>query len=178
LALQVRRVPQHAGSVDVQSASSWHDFFLGMSGASAALSGLLLVALSLHPARTLSMPLFRARALGILAGMIWVAIVSLIMLVPVGFQAWAITAEVLIAAVGVVSLGVMTWRLRLVPGSRILPPILGIASLLVAVTGGLLMLTSSAEGGPMLIAAGMIAAMLNWCWSGWNLIVYTEPNSA
>jgi hypothetical protein len=60
----------------------WQPFFMTLAGASAALAGLVFVAMSLHPWPILSNPLTRARAFaaafGFLLGVAW----ALIMLLP------------------------------------------------------------------------------------------------
>jgi hypothetical protein len=60
----------------------WQPFFMTLAGASAALAGLVFVAMSLHPQSILSNPLTRARAFaaafGFLLGVAW----ALIMLLP------------------------------------------------------------------------------------------------
>lgn len=60
----------------------WQPFFMTLAGASAALAGLVFVAMSLHPQRILSQPVLRARAFaaafGFLIGVTW----ALIMLLP------------------------------------------------------------------------------------------------
>ncbi|WIG58027.1 MAG: hypothetical protein OJF49_000772 [Ktedonobacterales bacterium] len=68
-----------ADSVVVQQ---WQPFFTALAGASAALAGLVFVAMSLHPWPILSHPIMRARAFaaafGFLLGVAW----ALIMLMP------------------------------------------------------------------------------------------------
>lgn len=60
----------------------WQPFFQTLAGASAALAGLVFVAMSLHPWPILSNPVMRARAFasafGFLLGVAW----ALIMLIP------------------------------------------------------------------------------------------------
>src|SRR5690349_11896461 len=60
----------------------WQPFFMTLAGASAALAGLVFVAMSLHPRPILSHPIMRARAFaaafGFLLGVAW----ALIMLLP------------------------------------------------------------------------------------------------
>ena len=60
----------------------WQPYFMALAGASAALAGLVFVAMSLHPWLILSHPVMRARAFagafGFLLGVAW----ALIMLLP------------------------------------------------------------------------------------------------
>lgn len=76
----------------------WQPFFTALAGASAALAGLVFVAMSLHPWPILSNPIMRARAFaaafGFLLGVAW----ALIMLLPAHT---APLGSVLLMAVGV-----------------------------------------------------------------------------
>jgi hypothetical protein len=76
----------------------WQPFFMTLAGASAALAGLVFVAMSLHPQPILSNPLTRERAFaaafGFLLGVAW----ALIMLMP---ARTAPVGSVLLIAVGV-----------------------------------------------------------------------------
>ncbi|HEX8731164.1 MAG TPA: hypothetical protein VF725_03790, partial [Ktedonobacterales bacterium] len=76
----------------------WQPFFQTLAGASAALAGLVFVAMSLHPWPILSNPVMRARAFasafGFLLGVAW----ALIMLIPAHT---APVASVALIAVGI-----------------------------------------------------------------------------
>lgn len=76
----------------------WQPFFTALAGASAALAGLVFVAMSLHPRPILGHPIMRARAFaaafGFLLGVAW----ALIMLMPAHT---APLASVLLIVVGV-----------------------------------------------------------------------------
>lgn len=68
--------------IDQVAVQEWQPFFMTLAGASAALAGLVFVAMSLHPWPILSHPIMRARAFasafGFLLGVAW----ALIMLLP------------------------------------------------------------------------------------------------
>jgi hypothetical protein len=76
----------------------WQSYFIALAGASAALAGLIFVAISLHPGQILVNTLARtsalAAALGFLLGVAW----SLIMLLP---ARTAPLGSVLLIAVGI-----------------------------------------------------------------------------
>lgn len=61
---------------------SWHDFFLSAVGAGAALTGLVFVAISLHPREIASSPVLRTRAQGAMFGFTSVLFIGLVMSVP------------------------------------------------------------------------------------------------
>jgi hypothetical protein len=60
----------------------WQPFFLALAGASAALAGLVFVAMSLHPQTILVNPLTRARAFVAAFGYLLGVALALIMLLP------------------------------------------------------------------------------------------------
>ena len=53
---------------DIYQAEQWHDYFITVGGASAALTGLVFVAMSLNPGVIAQDPTHRYRAVGTLAG--------------------------------------------------------------------------------------------------------------
>jgi hypothetical protein len=67
---------------DQDLVQAWQPFFMALAGASAALAGLVFIAVSLHPQITLAHPLMRVSAFvaasGFLLGLAW----ALIMLLP------------------------------------------------------------------------------------------------
>ncbi|MDE3230595.1 MAG: hypothetical protein KGO05_12015 [Chloroflexota bacterium] len=90
----------------------WQPFFTALAGASAALAGLVFVAMSLHPRPILNHPVMRARAFaaafGFLLGVAW----ALIMLIPADS---APAGSVLLIVVGVgeiLFIGYRQFRIR------------------------------------------------------------------
>jgi modulator of FtsH protease len=79
----------------------WDNFFVASVGASAAVAGLLLVALSINLARILAIPGLAARAGETLIPLVVVLIVALLALVP-GQGVRALAGELL-------GLGLVTW---------------------------------------------------------------------
>ena len=53
---------------DIYQPDQWHDYFITVGGASAALTGLVFVAMSLNPSVIAQDPTHRHRAVGTLAG--------------------------------------------------------------------------------------------------------------
>jgi modulator of FtsH protease len=66
----------------VIGAESWANFYVMVGGASAALTGLILVAVSLHLRAILGHPLYRDRAMASLQGLVTALIVSGAVLMP------------------------------------------------------------------------------------------------
>lgn len=61
---------------------AWHDFFVAVAGAAAALAGLLFVAISINLSRILQYPDLPARGLEALTQLIGIMLVALFGLVP------------------------------------------------------------------------------------------------
>jgi hypothetical protein len=74
--------------------SGWENFFIAEVGASAALTGLIFVAVSINLTRILSLPMLPNRALLILIVLLTVVIVSSLALVP-GQPLWIVGIELL-----------------------------------------------------------------------------------
>lgn len=81
----------------------WHDFFLATAGASAALAGLLFVAISLHVRYIATASVHRSRSRGSLIGLVNVLVLSLVALVqqPAGW----LGLELLVIGAGYVLFG-------------------------------------------------------------------------
>jgi hypothetical protein len=81
----------------------WHDFYIMVGGASAALTGLIFVAISIHLRSVLATPFFRARARYLTGVLMLTMVTSALVLVP-GQSRQALGAELigvgLIASLG------------------------------------------------------------------------------
>ena len=94
--------------------AAWHEFFVALAGAGAALTGLLFVAASLNLKQILAYPSLPVRVGETLSIMLSLVLLSVFMLVP-GQGRTAAGAEILL--LGVVLTGVLLyWRLRLPRG--------------------------------------------------------------
>jgi hypothetical protein len=155
------------------SPDSWSELFVAGAGASAALTGLVFVAVSINIERILELPGLPERALQTLLMLLTVVVVSMIGLIP-GQGTTALGLELLIVGTGFaatigwlfkksaaglreyVSVG---WHLALiVPGTA--PFVLGGASILAQTGGGLYW-----------IIGGIIGALIGACINAWVLLV-------
>jgi modulator of FtsH protease len=157
----------------------WHDFFLATSGASAALAGLLFVAISLHIEAIASDPEYRGISRGSLLGLVNVLVVSLVPLVvqPAGWLGRELVAigAASIAAVAAYQLAA-TWR-RGVHVRRSILLRTGFGSLL-SIGGIVAGLSIAVEVGPGLyIIATLLVVVLLWSlWDAWVLLMFVATD--
>src|SRR5262249_60153421 len=108
--------------MDLYKQEPWHDYFLATSGASAALAGLLFVAISLHIRYIATGPVYRNTSRGSVIGLVNVLVLSLVALVPqpagwLGLELVGIAAA-FIAVYGAYELASIrrsAWRIRRAP---------------------------------------------------------------
>jgi hypothetical protein len=153
----------------------WHDLFVASAGASAALLGLLFVAVSINLERILSYRGLPERALETLLLLLGVLVVSIVGLIPAQSNV-AFGLELLVVS-GVVA--VIIFRRQDLPGiygqetliwwwiSRLVVRLMGTLPLIV---GGLSVLTE-AGGGLYWIAAGVVLAICGAVANAWVLLV-------
>jgi hypothetical protein len=151
----------------------WTELFVASAGASAALTGLLFVAVSVNIERILEVSGLPERALQTLLLLLGAVVVSLLGLLPAQTTT-ALGIELLVAGLAfAVSISLLLKRtlplsreyeraglhlLYTLPGT--LPPVVGAVSLLVGSGGGLYW-----------IAAGIIGAILGASVNAWVLLV-------
>lgn len=154
----------------------WQSFFVALAGASAALAGLVFVAMSLHPQPILGNPLTRARAFaaafGFLLGVAW----ALIMLLP------ARTAPVgsfLLIALGIGESLFVAYRQLQIRNTDVSVARVVIADLIMPtpIVAGLVGLLQPASEFPFLllaIAAG--AGLFVLFFQSWTLVLHSITN--
>jgi hypothetical protein len=154
--------------------AEWHDLFVAIAGAAAALAGLLFVAVSINLSRILKFEVLPTRAVETLSIMIGLLLLAVIMLIP-GQGTTALGTEILILGLGLAVLLLpkrllirrnkdepLTWTLTpiaiVVTGSR--PMVAAGISVLAGGGGGLYWLVPE-------IVLGFIGAIMN----AWILLV-------
>lgn len=152
-------------------ASEWSDLFVAAAGASAALAGLLFVAVSINVERIVEYRGLPERALEALVMLLGVLVISILGLIP-GQDHIALGIELLLTGLaGGVGVMVLTkrqsvephpWRrLRLaMAAAAVLLPLIGGATVLIAAGGGLYW-----------IAAAVIWAIIVAVANAWVLLV-------
>jgi len=155
-------------------ASEWTDFFVATAGASAALSGLVFVAVSINVDRIIKFPGLPARARSTILLLVGALVVSVIALAP-GQSADALGIELVIAG-GAFLVVIATQTFRGVdpehapPGSlfaRVAFSVLGSAPVVIAGAS----LIAEAGGGLYWVLAAIVFALVGGVLNAWVLLV-------
>ena len=156
--------------------AEWISFFSAQIGASATLTGLLVVAISINLSRILSIPQLPGRAAEGLIIMAGAFVLSSLALVP-NHSATAFAVEAL--AVGLVTflwpliIQLRSWK-SVVEGVSLVMQIerlvAGAAASLPFVIGGAVLACGSATG-LYWLAAGVIVSLLVSVWNAWVLLI-------
>ncbi len=154
--------------------AEWSDLFVACAGASAALAGLLFVAVSINIERILGFEGLPERALETLVLLLGVVVVSIVGLIP-GQTRTALGVE--LATVGLIAVAGIA---RLLRHSRPKPgePVTWLISRLVLVGSGTLpfvvggaTLWAESGGGLYWISAGIVFALVGSVANAWVLLV-------
>jgi hypothetical protein len=157
------------------STTGWHELFLAEAGASAALAGLLFVAVSINLSRILEVPGRHGRAGEAIVLLVDVLVVSTLMLVPgqsrvvlgvellvVGLAAWSILVGIHVRAV----------RGRVPPSGSVLigrVVLAQVAALPFLVAGASLLL--QAGGGLYWLVPGIVFCLVVAVLDAWVLLI-------
>jgi len=155
------------------SPASWSDLFVAAAGASAALTGLLFVAVSVNIERILKFEGLPERALQTLLMLLSAVVVSLTALIP-GQSSTALGLELLIEAgcfgVGITMLLVKSIRATSGVQRAAFHWLLVLPSSLALTVGGASILAETG-GGLYWIAAGIVGALVGASINAWVLLV-------
>lgn len=154
---------------------AWSDFFVATAGATAALAGLLFVAVSINLDRILSLPGLPNRALGTLVLLVGALLVSVFALAP-GQSDGAVGAEIaLTGAVGVAGWGRLIWSMQGTGDAELQSHLVGV--IVIALLGtvpflvGGLSLAEGSGGGLYWVLAGVVGALAGSVANAWVLLV-------
>ena len=153
----------------------WTEFNVAMVGATAALAGLLIVAMSVNIAEIMKTATLPARAAAAIATLVVAIVASALGLVP-DQPAWAYGLEVTAAALIAVVFEIQAIR-RIARESesttaqRIAKSIAGVVPLAAFIVGGVLLLAGVAGAGLAWLAAGSVLAIAAAILYAWVVLV-------
>lgn len=162
--------------MNAYTTEGWGELFLADAGASAALAGLLFVAVSINLDRIIALRGLPGAALGAIALLVAVLLVSTFGLVP-GQPRWLLAGEVLVVGITAWSIMTVIWLRALrapVPGQPRFVPVLSTvvtqaATLPIVVAGVSLLLR--AGGGLYWLVPGLALSLVVAVTNAWVLLV-------
>jgi len=149
----------------------WHDFFLMLGGASAALAGLVFVGLSVHASAVAADPLHRWSARNLTAGIIYVTVVCTLMLTP-GQPRWALGLELilggcLIGTLFAMPLVLFRERFDTHHHARV---VVAVAACALSTVGGISLIAHRGGGLYLLVPAAIAGVTMN-VFGAWSLLL-------
>jgi hypothetical protein len=162
--------------VNAYTTEGWGDLFLAGAGASAALGGLLFVAVSINLDRIVALRSLPGAALGAIVLLVAVLMVSMVALVP-GQARWMLATEVLVVGISAWSIMTAIWIRALrapIPNQPRFVPVISVvvtqaATLPIVVAGVSLLL--GAGGGLYWVVPGVTFCLLVAIANAWVLLV-------
>ena len=149
----------------------WHDLYVMLGGASAALAGLVFVGLSIHARAVASDPLYRTRARNLTAGILYLTIASALLLMP-GQGLTALGLELVVGGFVIGALFAETplrfWA-RL-DGEMRARTLVATGACLASVYGGI-SLVAGAGGGLYVVAWAAVAGLAMNVFGAWSLLL-------
>lgn len=154
----------------------WHDFFLNVVGAGAALTGLVFVAISLHPREIANSPVLRTRAQGAMLGFTSVLFIGLAMSFPLPSDRAAR------AGLGLVALLILVGAVRLqltqvrhpVRSSAFIRWFLHAAAIGAVAVGSAGLAIAPSAGFEVILAAAVLVFLGNSIWQCWLLVMRVD----
>lgn len=167
--------------MDPYQPAQWHDFFMTVGGGAAALTGLVVVAMSLHLRVIAADPALRHRARSILTGL--AAVFMRCSLVLMGGQnSHAVGSELLIASVvlalaGIVSFSQVSRSGGRVPRASVVRTVGGTTCYVAEMIGAAMLIAGDIAG--LYLAAAAIVANFFFMISGsWLLLIGVSTDEA
>ena len=162
--------------MDAYSAATWTPAFAAIAGASAALTGLLFVAISINLGPIIKGPALVPRAIEVLVLLTAVLVLSTLLLMPsmtaaaLGIEVLSITlvAEALVTVIQIRSVGRLPSAVT--PRGFALRVLGGQVGLILLLIGGVSLLAQSG-GGLYWVVPGMAFAMVSAIVGAWVLLV-------
>ena len=151
--------------------SSWHDYFVMVGGGSAALTGLIFVAMTLHLDEITTNPVHRHRARTILMGLTAVFIrCGLVLMGGQGFRAVALEIVGVLTVVEFLLYSSIRQAIQGADRGVLLRTIGSFACLLLEETGAIVLLFGNAWG-LYVVGLGMMSSFIFMVTGAWLLLV-------
>lgn len=150
---------------------AWHDFFVMLGGASAALAGLVFVGLSIHARQVASDPLYRVRARNLTAGIVYVTVVSALLLTP-GQGLTPLGIELVVGGllIGFMFSAPLRLHLQRLDGGMRIRLAAAVGACLLSVAAGVSLIAHGGGGLYLLVPAGISGVVLN-VFGAWSLLL-------
>ena len=149
----------------------WHDLYVMLGGASAALAGLVFVGLSMHARAVAADPLHRMRGRNLTAGIIYITLVSGLLLIP-GQSTKLLGAELLAGGFligGLFAQPLVRFRGRL-DRELTVRTILAITACVLSAVAGISLIARSGGGLYLLVPATILGVVMN-VFGAWSLLL-------
>lgn len=158
-----------------EALEGWTDFNVAMVGATAALAGLLIVAMSVNISTIMTSPTLPARAASSIASLVLAIVAGALGLVP-GQADVAYGVEVLVAAAVAALFQVHAMRVigredRVSTADRLAKSSLGLVPIAAFLAGGVLLVVGSAAAGLVVVAVGSLLAVIAAIVLAWVMLV-------
>ena len=155
-------------------------FLTAAAGASAALVGLLIVAMSVNVEAIVAIPSMPSRAAATISSLMVVVVVSVLGLIPAIGGEW-LGVIVLLCSLGAVAFSIDA-MLRLLrdaqggsglsnPFGRVVRAVVGVVPVAVSAVGGILLLVGSGAAGLVLTAIGFALAFVVAVVNAWVILI-------
>ncbi|MGO4102309.1 hypothetical protein AB4Y63_00015 [Leifsonia sp. YAF41] len=154
--------------------AGWHEFYVALAGAAAALAGLVMVAISVNIKEIIAGPTLPARAGAAVGSLVLIVVIAAVGLIP-GQTSTALGIEILLGTLVASALHLMSLRHVVRVGAssranRIARIPLTLAQLLPLLIGSALLI-AGAPVGLGWIAAGMLLTIIGSMLDAWVLMV-------
>ena len=158
-----------------EALEGWTEFNVAMVGATAALAGLLIVAMSVNIGEIMKSPTLPPRAAASIATLVLAIVAGALGLMP-GQSAWAYGAEVLVATLAaavfqVHAIRVISREAHISTGTRVLKAVSGLVPIGAFLAGAVLVLAGVAGAGLVAVAIGSVLAVVAAILMAWVVLV-------
>jgi hypothetical protein len=151
--------------------AQWHEFFVMLGSAAAALAGLVFVGLSLHAAAVAKDAMHSWSARNLTAGILYVTVVCALMLTP-GQPRWVLGVELIAGGllIGAMFATPLVLFLPRLPIETKLRMTVAVCACVVSVYSGISLIAHAGGGLYLLVPAGIAGVTMN-VFGAWSLLL-------